>query len=150
MLQNAFIFYGIKRYDIKGKQFLKSLGKYYIVDIGIRNILLGYGDVDRGHILENVIFFELLRRGYKVSIGKMGDKEIDFVAEKPNDKVYFQVTETMLGTETRERELAPLRDIPDNYEKVVLSMDRSFINSYDGIKVKNIIDFLLEDFWISH
>ncbi|MFZ3130551.1 MAG: DUF4143 domain-containing protein, partial [Desulfosporosinus sp.] len=144
-LQNDFIFYGIKRYDIKGKAYLKTLGKYYIVDIGIRNMLLGYRDVDRGHILENIVFFELLRKGCKVSVGKVNDKEIDFIAEKPDDKVYYQVTETMLGEDIRERELSPLRNIPDNYEKIILSMDRTFIKSYDGIKVKNIVDWLLED-----
>lgn len=144
-LRNAFIFYSIKRYDIKGKSYLKTLGKYYIIDTGIRNMLLGYRDVDRGHILENIVFFELLRRGYKVSIGKVNEKEIDFIAENPDDKVYYQVTETMRGEDVRERELAPLRDIPDNYEKVILSMDRSFIKAYEGIKVKNIMDFLLED-----
>ncbi len=144
-LQNAFIFYGIRRYDIKGKLYLKTLGKYYIVDTGIRNMLLGYRDMDRGHILENIVFFELLRRGYKVSIGKVYEKEIDFIAEKPDEKVYYQVTETMLGEDVRKRELAPLQDIHDNYEKVVLSMDSSFIKSYEGIRIKNIVDFLLED-----
>ncbi len=145
MLQNAFIFYGIKRYDIKGKQHLKTLGKYYIVDMGIRNMLLGYRDVNRGYVLENIVYFELLRRGYRLSIGKVGEKEVDFIAEKPEHKMYVQITESMSSEETRERELAPLREIPDNYEKLVLSMDRSYIHSYDGIQVKNIIDFLLED-----
>ncbi len=143
-LQDAYVFYGIKRYDIKGKQHLKTLGKYYIVDTGIRNMLLGYRDADRGHILENVVYLELLRRDYRVCIGKVGEREVDFIAEKPEHKLYIQVTETMLGEETRQRELAPLRDIPDNYEKIVLSLDRSFINSYDGIKAMNIVDFLLE------
>lgn len=144
MLQNSFIFYAIKRYDIKGKLFLKTLGKYYIVDTGLRHMLLGYRDVDRGHILENVVYFELLRRNYRVCIGKVGEKEVDFIAEKPEHKMYIQVTESMLGEETRARELAPLRDISDHYEKVVLSMDHSYINSYDGIRTKNIVDFLLE------
>lgn len=143
MLQRSFVFYGVGRYDIKGKQHLKTLGKYYIVDTGIRNMLLGYRDVDRGHILENVVYFELLRRDYRVSIGKVGEKEVDFIAEKPEHKMYVQVTESMLGEETRNRELAPLRDIPDHYEKRVLSMDRSYVNSYDGIRVEHIIDFLL-------
>jgi len=143
-LQNAFIFYGIRRYDIKGKQYLKTLGKNYIVDTGMRNMLLGYRDVDRGHILENVVYFELCRRGYRVSIGKVGEREIDFIAEKPDDKRYYQVTESLLGENVREREFAPLRDIRDNYEKIVLSMDKSFIQSYEGIKQRNIIDFLLE------
>lgn len=143
-LQNAFIFYGIRRYDIKGKQYLKTLGKNYIVDTGMRNMLLGYRDVDRGHILENVVYFELRRRGFRVSIGKVGEREIDFIAEKPDDKRYYQVTESLLGENVREREFAPLRDIRDNYEKIVLSMDKSFIQSYEGIKQRNIIDFLLE------
>lgn len=146
MLQKSFIFYGASRYDIKGKQHLKTLGKQYIVDMGIRNMLLGYRDADRGHILENIIYFELIRRDYRVFIGKIGEKEIDFIAEKPEEKIYVQVTETMLGEETRKRELAPLFDIQDNYEKVILSMDKDFITSYEGIKVKNIIDFLLEDY----
>ena len=143
MLRNAFVFFSVERYDVKGKQLLKTLGKNYIIDMGFRNMLLGYRDADRGHILENIVFLELLRRDYRVYIGKIGETEIDFVAEKPNDKVYIQVTESMQSPETRERELRPLRMIPDNYEKIVLSMDRSFINSYDGIKSLNLIDWLL-------
>ena len=125
------------------KQLLKNLGKNYIVDIGFRNMLLGYRDVDRGHILENIVYLELIRRDYNVYIGKVGETEIDFVAEKPNEKLYIQVTESMQSTETRERELRPLRMISDNYEKIVLSMDHSYINSYDGIKSINLIDWLL-------
>lgn len=143
MLRNAFVFFSVGRYDVKGKQLLKTLGKNYIIDMGFRNMLLGYRDADRGHILENIVFLELLRRDYRVYIGKIGETEIDFVAEKPNDKVYIQVTESMQSPETREQELRPLRMIPDNYEKIVLSMDRSFINSYDGIKSLNLIDWLL-------
>lgn len=143
MLRNAFVFFSVGRYDVKGKQLLKTLGKNYIIDMGFRNMLLGYRDADRGHILENIVFLELLRRDYRVYIGKIGETKIDFVAEKPNDKVYIQVTESMQSPETRERELRPLRMIPDNYEKIVLSMDRSFINSYDGIKSLNLIDWLL-------
>ncbi len=145
MLKSAFIFYPVSRYDIKGKQLLKTLGKHYIIDLGFRNMLLGYRDADRGHILENVVFLELLRRDYRVSIGKIGETEVDFIAEKPDVKVYIQVTETMSGEATRERELRPLRLINDNYEKIVLSMDRSYIKSYEGIKAVNIIDFLLEE-----
>jgi len=143
-LEKAYVFYGAGRYDIKGKQYLKTQSKYYMVDTGIRNMLLGYRDVDRGYILENVIYFELLRRGYDVSIGKAGEKEIDFIAISPEEKVYYQVTETMNSERIRERELDPLRSINDNYEKVILSMDKSFVNSYEGIKIKNIVDFLLE------
>lgn len=143
MLFNAFVFFSVGRYDVKGKQLLKTLGKDYIIDMGFRNMLLGYRDADRGHIIENIVFLELLRRDYRVYIGKVGETEVDFIAEKPDDKVYIQVTESMQSPETRERELRPLRLIPDNYEKTVLSMDRSFIHSYDGIKVENLIDWLL-------
>lgn len=143
MLCNAFVFFSVGRYDVKGKQLLKTLGKDYIIDMGFRNMLLGYRDADRGHIIENIVFLELLRRDYRVYIGKVGEAEVDFIAEKPDDKVYIQVTESMQSPETRERELRPLRLIPDNYEKTVLSMDRSFIHSYDGIKVENLIDWLL-------
>ena len=143
MLRSAFIVYSVGRYDVKGKQLLKTLGKNYIIDLGFRNMLLGYRDADRGHILENIVFLELIRRDYRVSIGKVGDKEVDFVAEKPNDKLYIQVTESMLSEETRERELRPLRMITDHYEKIVLSMDRNFITSYDGIKSLYLLDWLL-------
>ncbi len=143
MLRSAFIVSSVGRYDVKGKQLLKTLGKNYIVDIGFRNMLLGYRDVDRGHILENIVYLELIRRDYNVYIGKVGETEIDFVVEKPNEKLYIQVTESMQSTETRERELRPLRMISDNYEKIVLSMDHSYINSYDGIKSINLIDWLL-------
>ena len=143
MLHNAFIFFSAGRYDVKGKQLLKTLGKNYIIDMGFRNMLLGYRDADRGHIIENIVFLELIRRDYRVYIGKFGETEIDFVAEKPNDKLYIQVTESMLSPETRECELRPLRMIPDNYEKIVLSMDRDYITSYDGIKSLYLIDWLL-------
>ena len=143
MLRSAFIFYSVGRYDVKGKQFLKTLGKNYIIDMGFRNMLLGYRDTDCGHILENIVFLELIRRDYRVYIGKVGEAEVDFVAEKPNDKLYIQVTESMQTPETRERELRPLRMIADNYEKIVLSMDKSYIKSYEGIKVLNVVDWLL-------
>ena len=143
MLCSAYIFCSVGRYDVKGKQLLKTLGKQYIIDLGFRNMLLGYRDADRGHILENVVFLELLRRDWRIYIGKVGETEVDFVAEKPNEKLYIQVTESMATEEVRERELRPLRMIPDNYEKIVLSMDRSYINSYDGIKSLNLIDWLM-------
>ena len=145
MLQSAYVVFSVGRYDVKGKQLLKTLGKNYIIDMGFRNMLLGYRDADRGHIMENIVFLELLRRDYRVTVGKVGDAEIDFVAERPDDKIYLQVTESMLSQETRERELRPLRMLPDNYEKIVLSMDRSYIRSYDGIKSLNLIDWLLSD-----
>lgn len=143
MLRSAFIVSSVGRYDVKGKQLLKTLGKNYLEDIGFRNMLLGYRDVDHGHIIENIVFLELIRRDYNVYIGKVGETKIDFVAEKPNEKLYIQVTESMQSPETRERELRALRMISDNYEKIVLSMDHSYINSYDGIKALNLIDWLL-------
>ena len=115
-----------------------------IIDMGFQNMLLGYRDADRGHILKNIVYLELLRRDYQVCIGKAGETEVDFIAEKPDDKVYIQVTESMLSPETRERKLRPLQMIPDNYEKIVLSMDRDFIKSYDGIKSLNLLDWLLD------
>ena len=143
MLNNAFIFYKVHRYDVKGKELLKTLEKNYIVDVGFRNMLLGYRDIDRGHIIENIVFLELIRRDYRVYIGKVGEAEVDFIAEKASEKLYIQVTENMNSKETRERELKPLKMISDNYEKIVLSMDKSYINSYDGIKSINLIDWLL-------
>ena len=143
MLRSAFIIYSVERYDVKGRKLLKTLGKNYVSDLGFRNMLLGYRGDDRGHVLENIVFLELIRRDYRVYIGKVGETEVDFVAEKPNDKLYIQVTESMQSPETRERELKPLRMIPDNYEKIVLSMDRNYINSYDGIKSLFLIDWLL-------
>ena len=142
MLNNAFIFYRVGRYDIKGKQLLKTLDKNYIVDMGFRNMLLGYRDADRGHILENIVFLELIRRHYRVYIGKVGDTEVDFLAEKPNEKLYIQVTESLASPKTRERELRPLLSINDNYEKIILTSDRNFITSENGIKIINVIDWL--------
>ena len=143
MLKDAFIVFPVQRYDVQGKELLKTLGKNYVIDLGFRNMLLGYRGTDRGHIIENVVFLELIRRDYRVYIGKVGNAEVDFVAEKPNEKIYVQVTESMQSPETRERELKPLRAIKDNYEKIVISMDRDYINSYDGIKAINLTDWLL-------
>lgn len=144
-LKESFIFYEIKRFDIKGREYLKTLGKYYIVDIGLRNYLLGYRDGDTGHILENIVYFELLRRGYDVAIGKLDQKEVDFIATKTDEKKYIQVTEAMVSPETRERELAPLKKIPDNYEKIVIAMNNGLEQDQEGIKIVGAIDFLLED-----
>jgi predicted AAA+ superfamily ATPase len=144
MLESAFIVYRAKRFDLKGKQYLKTLNKYYVVDTGIRNALLGFRDVDYGHILENIVYFELLRRNDDVCIGKYNGYEVDFVAESPDDKKYYQVAATILDETTAQREFRPLEAIKDNYEKTVLTMDRNFIKSKNGIKVMNIIDFLLQ------
>ncbi|MBQ4489686.1 MAG: ATP-binding protein [Pyramidobacter sp.] len=145
LLTDAFIFYKAERWDVRGKQLLKTLHKLYAADLGFRGMLLGFRDADRGRLLENVVYLELLRRDYRVFVGKLGDTEIDFVAEKPDRKLYIQVTESMTGEATRERELKPLRTVPDHYEKVVLSMDRDPNTSYVGIHSLNIIDFLLRE-----
>ena len=143
LLESAFIFYRANRYDIKGKEYLRSREKYYIVDSGLRNYLLGrVSDTER--ILENIVFFELLRRGYNVSVGKVEDKEIDFVATKTDKKIYIQVTETLAGEETRQRELAPLRMVRDSFEKVILTTDTLFTGTTeDGIRILNLADWLL-------
>ena len=143
-LLESYVFYEIKRFDIKGKEYLRTMGKYYIVDIGLRNYLLGFRDVDTGHILENVIYFELLRHGYDVAIGKVGNKEVDFIATNAEEKRYIQVTESMNEPATRERELAPLRMIPDNYEKLVIAANCDNPVTHDGIKIVRLTDFLLE------
>lgn len=144
-LLESYFFYEIKRFDIKGKEYLRTLGKYYIVDIGLRNYLLGFRDRDIGHALENVVFFELLRRGYDVSIGKVDNLEVDFIATKPDNKLYIQVTESMTSEDVRQRELKPLQKIPDNYEKIVLSINTGMETSYEGIKSTNLIDWLIMD-----
>ena len=142
-LLESYIFYEAKRFDIKGKEFLQTLGKYYIADIGLRNYLLGFRDRDTGHVLENIVFFELLRRGYDVAIGKIDNSEIDFIATNANEKIYFQVTETMMSEDVRRRELTPLQKVRENYEKIVLSLDPGLETSYEGIKSKNLIDWLI-------
>jgi len=143
MLENAFIIYKANRFDLKGKQILKTLEKYYIVDIGIRNKLTGLRNTDFGHVLENIVFIELIRRGYNVTIGKVGIFEVDFVATNLTEKIYYQVSASIVETEVRERELRPLKAISDNYLKVVLTMDETPFDDYEGIKVQNIIEFLL-------
>lgn len=142
-LLESYFFYEIKRFDIKGKEYLRTLGKFYIVDIGLRNYLLGVRDRDSGHAIENVVYFELLRRGYDVSIGKIDNAEVDFIATTADDKKYIQVTESMQSEDVRKRELAPLQKIRDNYEKIILSLEPGLDSSYEGIKSLNLIDWLL-------
>lgn len=144
-LLESYFFYDIKRFDIKGKEYLRTLGKYYIVDIGLRNYLLGFRDRDSGHAIENIVYFELIRRGYDVSIGKVGNFEVDFIATKADNKLYVQVTESMTSEDVRSRELAPLKKISDNYEKIVLSLNTGIDSSYDGIKSINLIDWLISE-----
>ncbi len=144
MLEQAFIIYKANRYDMKGKMFLKTYEKYYMVDTGLRNRLTGLKNTDYGRILENIVFLELLRRGYEVSIGKINNLEVDFIAEKTDERIYYQVSATIMDEDTRARELRPLAAIDDNYPKVVLTMDRTVYNDFSGIRVMNILDFLLE------
>ena len=143
-LLESYFYYDIKRFDIKGKEYLRTLGKYYIVDIGLRNYLLGFRNRDGGHAIENVVYFELLRRGYDVAIGKLDNTKVDFIATKMDEKLYVQVTESMVSEEGRRRELAPLQKINDNYEKIVLSLDTGLDASYDGIKSLNLINWLIK------
>lgn len=144
LLENAFVFYNANRYDIKGKEYLKTQGKYYMVDTGLRNYFIGFRGEDRGHLIENVVYMELLHRGYNVSIGKINDKEVDFVATKFNDKLYVQVTDSLMEDSTRVREFASLKAINDNFEKIILTLDNVFVGTNDeGIKVLNLIDWLV-------
>lgn len=144
-LLESYFFYEIKRFDIKGKEFLRTLGKYYIVDIGLRNYLLGFRNRDSGHALENIVYFELLRRGYDVSIGKIDNSEVDFIATKADNKIYVQVIESMTSEDVRKRELSPLQKISDNYEKIILSLNPGMDSSYNGIKSINLIDWLISE-----
>ena len=144
-LLEAYVFYEIKRFDIKGKDYLRTLSKYYIVDVGLRNYLLGFRDVDIGHIIENIVYFELLRKGYDVAIGKIDDKEIDFIAVNAERKIYIQVTESMNDPATREREFAPLRKVKDNYEKIIIANEVFNPATQDGIRIVKLIDFLLAE-----
>ena len=145
MLENAFIVYKAERSDIRSKALLKTLGKYYIADTGLRNIILGFRNINEGHLLENVVYLELLRRGYKVNIGKTLEYEVDFIAENPNEIKYYQVTQSLKENSVLERELRSLESVQDNYEKIILTMDRTINKDYNGIKVINIMDFLLEE-----
>ena len=142
-LLESFFFYEIKRFDIKGKEYLKTLGKYYIVDLGFRNLLLGYRNRNTGHVLENIVYLELLRRGYDVAIGKIDNLEIDFIAQKADEKLYIQVTDDMSISSVTQRELAPLKKVKDNYPKIVLALNLGLETNYDGIKILNVIDWLV-------
>ena len=143
-LQESFIFYPVERFDINGKQLLKVNRKWYIVDLGLRNHILPKKRYDLGFSLENIVFFELLRRGFKVNVGKNGDAEVDFVAQKQGVLHYYQVTADMTNEDTFDREIRPLQSIKDNYEKIILTMDHMTPGDYEGIKVVPLLDWLLE------
>ncbi len=143
-LKDCFIIYEVARYDVKGKQHLKSNAKYYTVDSGLRNMLLSNKESDVGHILENIVYLELLRRGYKVSVGKVDTKEIDFVCENEKGTIYMQVTASLLDKNTLDREIASLNSIKDHYPKYIITLDDYTAgNIYNGIRVIHAIDFLL-------
>lgn len=142
-LTESFIFYPVERFDIVGKQLLKANRKMYIVDLGLRNHILPRRSYDLGFSLENMVYFELLRRGYKVTIGRVGNTEVDFVAEKQGAYEYFQVTADMTAKETFDREIRPLENIRDNYEKTILTMDRLTPGNYNGIQVRYLLDWLI-------
>ena len=144
LLTSSFVFYEANRYDIKGKALLKTGQKYYIADTGFLGVFFGRRDSDFGHILENIVFLELLRRGYSVQIGKIGELEIDFVASNLKEKIYIQVSQSIMDEKTLNRELRALQSIPDNYEKIIISMDKNYALSLEGIKIKNAIQWLLE------
>jgi len=143
-LIEPYIFYPVQRYEIVGKQLLKTNQKLYIADLGIRNHILPKKNFDLGYSLENIIFLELIRRGYKVSVGKVGNLEVDFVAEKNKKIEYFQVTASLIEETTFNREITPLRIINDNYPKTIITLDNYTVGDYEGIKVVNAIEWLLE------
>lgn len=143
-LQESFIVYKVNRYDVKGKQLLETGGKYYVVDIGLRYYLLGTKKADRGHILENIVYLELLRRGYEVYVGKVGASEVDFIAVNEEGTEYYQVAYTVTDDDVLERELKPLDSISDHNPKYLLTMDDEPLTSHNGIKQINVLDWLLK------
>jgi uncharacterized protein len=143
-LESAYIIYKVSRYDLKGKEILKTQEKYFPGDIAFLYTLMGYKDDQISGTMETIVYLELIRRGYKVYIGKVGTKEIDFVAEKVNERIYIQVSFKLSGVDTIEREFSPLKGIRDNYAKYVVTMEDVWQNSFDGIKHIHISDFLLQ------
>jgi predicted AAA+ superfamily ATPase len=145
ILMENYLFFKAERYDLRGREYLATLEKYYLGDLGFRFWLLGKTQGDVGHRIENVVYLELLRRYRTVSIGKLGAAEVDFVATGDSGPEYFQVAQTVLPEETREREFKPFRSLADNYPKTVLTLDRIGVGDYDGIRQNNIVDWLLEE-----
>jgi predicted AAA+ superfamily ATPase len=143
-LLSTFAIHKVSRYDIKGKRLLALHEKYYLGDIGMRHALLGYREGDLAGVVENLVFLELKRRGYKVYIGKLGDKEIDFIAEKEKQKIYIQVAYMLPTFEIVDREFSVLKQIKDNYPKYVISLDTAFGDDIEGVKRINLVDFLFK------
>lgn len=142
-LTESFILYPASRYDIKGKKYLQSGDKYYLVDTGIRYALLGKKGSDTGHLLENIVYLELIRRGYTVFVGKLADTEVDFVAVNQEETVYYQISQTVLDETVLKRELKPLQNIKDNHPKYLLTLDYLPNENYDGIKRLNVLNWLI-------
>lgn len=143
-LMECYVIYQTKRYNIKGKQYLKTLEKYYVVDIGLRRMLLGSKKMDVGHILENIIYLELIRRGYDVYVGKLNELEVDFVAMDENGQIYYQVAASVRDEGTLQRELTPLQNISDHYPKYILTLDEDPEADYEGIRRINALKWLVE------
>ena len=144
-LSEAYLFYPIRRFDVKGRHLLKTGEKYYVADLGLRNLVLGERDADFGHMLENIVCLELIRRGWSVFVGKVGSAEIDFIAQKNMKTVYYQVSLTILDEATRRRELEPLEKVDDSYPKILLTLDSLPQSDHKGIVIKNVVDWLLEE-----
>ena len=144
-LADSFIVYKVGRYDVKGKQYLATGSKYYVADIGLRYFLLGTRRTDMGYILENIVYLELLRRGYEVYVGKVGDAEVDFIAINEEGELYYQVSQTVMEEETLKRELASLEAIKDHNPKYLLTMDYTPLTSYNGIKQINALKWLMKE-----
>jgi len=143
--QEALVVHKVPRYDLKGRRLLELYEKYYLGDIGLRHALLGFREGDISQVLENVVYLELVRRGYAVMIGKQANREVDFIASKEGEKLYIQVAYLLASEATVQREFSPLLDIPDNYPKMVLSMDPLFGEDHQGVRRMHLIDFLLAD-----
>ena len=142
-LMESYVLYQARRYNIRGKQYLKTLEKYYVVDIGLRFMLLGPSGTDVGHILENIVYLELLRRGYEIYIGKIDELEVDFVAKTQNRTLYIQVAASVRDENTLKRELESLRKVSDSYPKVILTLDEDPEADYDGIRRINALDWMM-------
>ena len=144
-LTRAFLFYPVKRYDVRGKKYLATLEKYYLSDLGFRYAILGRRNMDYGRALENIVYLELLRRGFEVYVGKVGDLEVDFIAMRGNEKMYVQVSTDISDSETFRREITPFEKIKDAYPRILLARTRQPEYDYEGLRIANLADWLATD-----